>query len=113
MLFVEFKTDGKRISFSAKGHAGAAPKGYDLICASASMLAYTLAGVMRRMNEESSLHEKADMLLEEGNSHIKAKPVEGRYNECMHAFYVIQTGYELLAKSYPKYVKLKKFEQPI
>lgn len=113
MLSVEFKADQKSISFSAKGHAGAGPKGYDLICASASMLAYTLAGVMQRMNEESSLHEKANMLLEEGNSHIKARPVEGRYNECMHAFYVIQTGYELLAKSYPKYVKLKKFEQPI
>ena len=113
MLSVEFKADKKSISFSAKGHAGAAPKGFDLICASASMLAYTLGEVMRRMYEESSLHEKADVLLAEGNSHIKARPVEGRYNECMHAFFVIQTGYELLAKSYPKYVKLKKFEQPV
>jgi uncharacterized protein YsxB (DUF464 family) len=113
MLSVEFRTDGKSISFSAKGHAGAGQKGYDLVCASASMLAYTLAGVLRKMYEESSLHEKADMLLEEGNSLIKARPVEGRYNECLHAFFVIQTGYELLARSYPKYVRLIKFEQPV
>lgn len=112
MLTVEFKTDGKTVCFSAKGHAGAAPKGFDLICASASMLAYTLGEVMRKMYEESSLHEKAEMLLEEGNSRIRAKPVAGRYDECMHAFYVIQTGYELLARSYPKHVSLIKFEQP-
>lgn len=112
MLSVEFRTDGKNIRFSAKGHAGAGPKGFDLICASASMLAYTLAGVMRKMYEESSLHRKADILLEEGNSHIEARPIAERYDECMHAFFVIQTGFEMLSTSYPKHVELIKFEQP-
>ena len=113
MLSAEFKTDGKSICFSAKGHAGAGPKGYDLVCASASMLCYTLAAVMQKMYAESSLHEKAEIFLEEGNSHIKVRPVAERYNECIHAFFVIQTGFELLARSYPKNVSLTKIEQPI
>jgi uncharacterized protein YsxB (DUF464 family) len=91
------------------GHAGAAQKGHDVVCAGASMLAYTLAQVLTFMYEESSLHKRPHLKLDEGDTLIVAKPVTGRYNECLHAFYVIQVGYALLAKSYPQFVELFSF----
>lgn len=91
------------------GHAGYAPKGSDTICSAASVLAYTLSQVMKRMYEESSLHDEPQICLEEGNTIIVAKPVMERYRECLHAFFVIQVGFELLSRSYPDYVELVPF----
>lgn len=92
------------------GHAGYAPKGSDTICSAASVLAYTLSQVMQRMYEESSLHDRPQIFLEEGNTTVLARPVKERYNECLHSFFVIQVGFGLLARSYPDYVELIPFE---
>lgn len=114
MITANFSTDkdSGSIILRLTGHAGAGAKGHDTICAGASMLAYTLAQVLTFMYEESSLHKRPHLNLKEGDTLIVAKPVAGRYNECLHAFYVIQVGYALLARSYPQYVKLISFGEP-
>ena len=45
MVVARFTMDEKKqsVTLKVKGHAGAAPQGYDTVCASASMLAYTVA----------------------------------------------------------------------
>lgn len=109
MITVRFERKDDILSMSLKGHAGAAVKGHDIICAAASILCYTAAQVMQFMFEEQELSEKPDIFLEEGNSHVIAKPKEEHYNECVHAFFVVQAGYALLARSYPKYIELISF----
>lgn len=114
MITATFTTDKESGSIILRltGHAGAGAKGHDTICAGASMLAYTLAQVLTFMYEESSLHKRPNLNLKEGDTLIVAKPVAGRYNECLHAFYVVQVGYALLARSYPQYVELISFGEP-
>lgn len=111
MITATFVMDGQSgdIILRVEGHADAAPKGQDNICAGASMLAYTLAQVLTFMYEEGSLHKRPQIKLDEGDTLITARPVEGRYNECLHAFYVVQVGFALLARSYPQYVELVSF----
>lgn len=111
MITATFVMDGQSgdIILRVEGHAGAGAKGQDVICAGASMLAYTLAQVLTFMYEEASLHKRPQIKLEEGDTLITARPVEERYNECLHAFYVVQVGFALLARSYPQYVELISF----
>lgn len=111
MISATFTTDKESGSIILRltGHAGAGAKGHDVVCAGASMLAYTLAQVLTFMYEESSLHKRPHLQLKEGDTLIVAKPVTNRYNECLHAFYVVQVGYALLARSYPQYVELISF----
>ncbi|MBQ5667128.1 MAG: ribosomal-processing cysteine protease Prp [Oscillospiraceae bacterium] len=111
MITATFTADKESgsIILRVTGHAGYAPKGSDTICSAASVLAYTLSQVMKRMYEESSLHDEPQIYLEEGDTTILARPVKERYNECLHAFFVIQVGFELLSRSYPDYVELVPF----
>lgn len=112
MLNATFSFDKEGISFSVKGHAGAAPKGFDLICASASMLAYTAARFIRKMEAEGKLLEKPEILLKEGDSRIFLKPKVQNASECIEGLKVIEGGFELLSTSFPKYVSINKFDKP-
>lgn len=114
MLTATFTTDKESGSIILRlvGHAGAGPKGYDNICAGASMLAYTLAQAMQFMYEEGGLHKRPHISLKEGDTLIVAKPKAERYTECLHAFFIMQVGYHLLAHSYPQYVELISFGEP-
>ena len=110
MISVSFNKDEcGNIMLKLQGHAGLAAKGHDIICAGASMLCYTLAQVVQYMWEEKELKKKPHIDLREGDSFIVAKPCDEHYNQCLHAFFVVQAGYALLAHSYPKYVELISF----
>lgn len=110
MISVSFnKDESGNIMLHLQGHAGAGARGHDVICAGASMLCYTLAQVMQYMWEEKELSKKPQINLKEGDSFISAKPVDEHYNQCLHAFFVVQAGYALLAHSYPQYVELISF----
>lgn len=109
MINAKFTAAGGSIMLQLQGHAGAAPKGKDLICAAASMLAYTLAQTMEFMQEEGGLQVKPTIRLEEGDVLILAKPKPDRYAEALHAFFVTQAGYHLLEHNYPQNVKLCSF----
>lgn len=78
------------------GHAGYADHGHDIICAAVSILNDTLANVTA---------DDAYMIqIEDGFAHIY---FIGPENERRKAILdTIQTGYELLADSYPEYVRI-------
>lgn len=111
MVKAEFFTNKESGSITLKltGHAGADEKGKDIVCAGASILAYTVAQTLQFMYEEGNLQKKPRLKLEEGDTVIVAKPKPEYFNEALHTFYVAQVGYHLLSHSYPQYVSLSSF----
>ena len=109
MITIKFyqKPNEGSIHMALKGHANAAPKGEDLICASATMLAYTVAQVVQFMHEQGKLKKKPKIVLKEGNALIIATPTEEAYAETLYAYWVAQCGVHVLARNYPEYVKLE------
>ena len=101
------KPSNGSIHMTLKGHAGAAPKGEDLICASATMLAYTVAQAVQFMHEQGKLKKKPKISLREGSATIIATPNEDDYAEALHTFWVAQCGVHVLAHNYPQNVKLE------
>lgn len=111
MVKAEFFTnkDSGSITLKLSGHAGAANKGEDIVCAASSILAYTVAQAMQFMYEEGMLHKKPRIKLEPGDSVIVAKPKPDAYAEALHTFFVAQVGYHLLARNYPQHVEIQSF----
>lgn len=95
------------IHMTIKGHSQAAPKGEDLICASATMLAYTVAQAVQFLHEQGQLKKKPKIHIEDGEATIIATPTEEAYAEVLHTFWVAQCGIHVLAHNYPQNVKLE------
>ena len=111
MLKADFFTnkESRSITLKLTGHAGQAEKGEDIVCASASILAYTVAQALQFMYEQGDLVRKPHIKLEDGDAVIVARPKEDAYAEALHIFFVAQVGYYLLAHNYPQYVTLSSF----
>ena len=95
------------IHMKLQGHAEAAPKGEDLICASATMLAYTVAQAVQFLHEQGQLKKKPKIHIEDGEATIIATPTEEAYAEVLHTFWVAQCGIHVLAHNYPQNVVLE------
>jgi uncharacterized protein YsxB (DUF464 family) len=101
MLTVTFTESGRKLSLRVKGHAGYAEHGYDIVCASASILAYTLASIVASYDVESTID------LTSGDTTIECLcKDEDTYDEVADAYDTIRVGYKLLARDYPQYVRL-------
>ena len=114
MVVAKFGMDASRlvVSLHVKGHAGANAPGNDIVCASASILAYTLAQNIKMSEERGLLKYSPKIKLKEGDSIITCRAKdEETYTEILHTFLVIQTGYMLLAHNYPQYVAVEMFGQ--
>lgn len=98
MIRVVYHRDYHRVSVT--GHAGSDEKGKDLICASASILAYTLADYVKKLKDEDRV--KFDLIaIEEGDTNISCSPYYDDIDEVTAVFDVICRGFELLARDYP------------
>ena len=109
MIKVKFAydKDKRECSLLVKGHAGWAEAGKDLICASASILTYTIAQIIKGMEHHGDLVEPPTLDLEGGDSTIVCRAKDDYlFSEMMQDFFVIWTGYRLLAHNYPEYVQL-------
>ena len=109
MIQVRFEKDGKNIILTVKGHSEQAEMGQDIVCSAASILAYTVAQMVEEMGEDGKLKKKPHIRMESGDSAVTCKPTKQYFNEALHTYTVAQTGYELLAHTYPEYVRLTKF----
>lgn len=78
------------------GHAGAAPCGQDIVCAAASMLAYTLAA---RLEDMGRLIMRE---MEPGMVRIVWEDTQ----ESMAAAAVVEAGFRLLSEAYPDNVQI-------
>ena len=109
MIQVRFEKDGKNIILTVQGHSEQAEMGQDIVCSAASILAYTVAQMVTDMGESGKLKKKPHIRMESGDSAITCKPTKQHFNEALHTYTVAQSGYELLAHTYPEYVRLTKF----
>jgi uncharacterized protein YsxB (DUF464 family) len=101
MVKVVYHRDLSRVSIT--GHALSGEKGHDLVCASATMLAYTLASFVANMKEAGQVYNPK-VELNEGDALICCD-APGKYkNSVMLVFDVICGGFDLLAKQYPENV---------
>lgn len=83
------------------GHAGSGPEGHDLVCASVSALALTLAGNVSYMEAQEAVHS-VTIKLEEGSAEIQCTPYRRYKDSAQQIFRAICVGFELLATKYPK-----------
>lgn len=89
-----------------KGHAQSAPKGEDLICAAASILAYTAIAAVQD-NDEKYL---PSITQHDGEMRISCNPSSSYITPCRRVLDTIYTGYEILANEYPDHVRVKREE---
>ena len=109
MIQVRFEKDGKNIILTVQGHSEQAQMGQDIVCSAASILAYTVAQMVTEMGEDGKLKKKPHIRMESGDSAVTCKPTKQYFGEALHTYTVAQKGYELLAHTYPEYVRLTKF----
>lgn len=96
---------------TVKGHAQSAEYGKDLVCASASTLAYTLAQVVTdKCRDKFSYINPPKIILKSGFAEVECVPEVESLHDMRTIFNTIETGFRMLQNSYPEYVSLKGFE---
>jgi uncharacterized protein YsxB (DUF464 family) len=106
MLKVSYTREGQKFSIRLEGHAGYAEVGKDIVCSSASILAYTVASYVIEAEKRGDLLSEAEIRLESGDTVIECKPTEDAYEGVRHMYLFATLGYSLLAETYPRYVEL-------
>lgn len=88
----------------AKGHANYAERGKDIVCASVSILIYTLIESIdeRELSSPPVIEAKA------GETLIRVKPKSENRGKICAVFEVIANGFELLQKNFPENVKFRR-----
>ena len=111
MIKATFKRDddSKAIIMTVKGHAGQDKTGHDLVCASASILAYTVAQTIKYIESQGGLRKRPRIELKDGDALIVCKPTDNYFAETLHTFFVAEVGFSLLTKNYPQFVELNMF----
>ena len=102
MIKVTFTESGKKLSLRVEGHAGYEEHGKDIVCASASILAYTLASIVDSFDEVEPIID-----LSSGDTTIECECKDDvTYRMVANAFRYTKIGYALLENNYPQYVRL-------
>lgn len=87
------------------GHASAGNYGSDIVCASASMLAYTLAEAVKKRGARGMFTCEPIVALSPGSARIVFAPQREYVDELGVIVDVIADGYRMLAASYPDNVQ--------
>jgi uncharacterized protein YsxB (DUF464 family) len=87
-------------SVTMEGHAGSGEKGHDLVCAGASILACTLASLVKSMDEGVQVHSSS-VELTDGGALISCEPTEDHFHSVRLMFDTICAGLDILAHEYP------------
>ena len=94
-----------RMRLEVSGHANAAPKGQDIVCAGASMLTGALAGVLEDAQQRGRTKFRCEDT-EEGLT-IWAEPQMSCYREIKSYFRMCVKGFQMLQEQYSKYVWIR------
>lgn len=88
---------------TVEGHAGAGPKGHDLVCAAVSAIALTLAGNVSYMASQEAVHD-VTIRLDDGNAEIQCTPYRRYKDSVAQILRAVCVGFELLATKYPDHI---------
>lgn len=112
MVKVTFVEKDNRITMKIEGHAGQAEKGHDIVCSACSILAYTVAQLVKTAHATKDLKAPPVIDLKNGDALISCEPWEHAYPTILSIYMYAEVGYKLLAHTYPQYVDLIPFGQP-
>ena len=110
MIQVSFHQIGNKLSLRLKGHAEYAEHGKDIVCASASILAYTVAQFVMEAENCGDLISPAQIQLESGDTSILCEPAEDTFDRMHDIYSFAKMGYALLEHNYPQYVEVNDVE---
>lgn len=108
MIKAEFHLDIKNRALTLKvtGHAGQAEEGKDIVCASASILAYTLAKNVEECGYSEFFEKEPTIMLEKGDAEITCNPKKDTMTTMLSLYGAFWEGYKILAQEYPQYVEI-------
>lgn len=109
MIKVTLEKDEMELTLRINGHAGQAKIGHDIVCSACSILAYTVAQLVKNADSVGDLKDPPQIKLESGDTVISCTPTENTYRTILSIFMFAEVGYKLLAHNYPQYVELKSF----
>lgn len=98
MIKVVYHRDLNRVT--VEGHAKSGEVGHDLVCASASILIYTLASFVENMKGAGQVYNPKTEL-KEGDALISCDAPNKYKGSITLVFDTICGGFELLARDYP------------
>lgn len=101
MVEILYHRDRHRVSIT--GHAMSGEKGYDLVCASVSTLAYTLATFVKNMEAAGQVRHPTVKLCE-GDALISCECARRYEGGITLVFDSICAGFEILSGEYPENV---------
>lgn len=99
MIEVVYYRNYNRVTI--KGHALSGGPGHDLVCASASILTYTLAANVIDMKDKGQVRDTCTATVE-GAAEISCKPRHNLRSVVTMIFDSICAGFQLLAYQYPE-----------
>ena len=105
MINITFTEEGNKLSLRLEGHAGYAEIGKDIICSSATILAYTVAHYVLEAEHRGDI-EARNVRLESGEIIVSCEAKEDALKEIKKMYSFAMRGYQLLANTYPQYVRL-------
>ena len=97
-------------AMEAKGHAGYAAAGQDIVCAALSVLFYTAEALLWRMYAAGKLEKLPVTQLEPGEVLLSACPTEAGKEEARWIWQMLREGIGLVAESYQGYVVIQPAE---
>ena len=97
MIHIRIKVKDRHVTIDVNGHANAAPKGEDVVCAGVSTLVLTLVEALVRVGAQDY---KCD--LGGGKAHIECRQTKAT----KPILNTIVCGMDLLAATYPQYVEV-------
>ncbi len=109
MLKVAFEKDGMELTLRVIGHAGQADIGHDIVCSACSILAYTVAQLVKAAGDVEDLKYTPEIKLDSGDAVISCIPKEDTYCTILGIYMFAEVGYKLLAHNFPQFVELKPF----
>ena len=106
MIRVTLTREGNTLSLRLKGHAGYDVVGKDIVCASASILVYTVAQLICEMEACGRLAESPLIRLDEGDALVEVECKDQKsLEEAKRIMHFAKAGYSLLQNTYPEYIK--------
>lgn len=105
MIEVTYKRG--RHSLTVRGHAYSGVAGHDLVCASASILAYTFVANVQNAERQWDDMPEARYIVKEGLVKVNCAPPADKAEALSVILDGIVTGFSLLADSYPDNISIR------
>lgn len=108
MINVDFALEKGTLKLQVGGHAGAAPRGQDLICAAVSTLVLTAAEAARMLEGQGYLAGPPLIRLKPGKALILMTPHKQVLAEAALCLWTVQAGLCRLARLYPRHIRINR-----